>query len=454
MSIQKSVIKEVSWPPIPEPRSAVIISVVNELEKAQWWTLEDIRAQQFRQLQSVLMHAYETVPFYRKRLDDLGFNPKEAQITPDFWQGIPLLSRQEIQENSLLSSQVPVEHGKTFELRTSGSTGQPVIVNGTALTSFFWRVFTVREHLWSKRDLSGKLAAIRSTKGKNIPLEGKTFQSWGSPTDSIYRTGQSAMLPISTDISKQLQWLQQQNPDFLITYPSNLAALATRSHDLGIDLPNLCQVRTFGGMISDDLRKQCKDVWNANLVDMYSSNEFGYIALQCPEQEHYHIQAENVFVEILDDDGQQCKPGETGKIVISSLHNFATPLIRYDIRDYAEVGYPCPCGRGLPVLSRIVGRERNMLVMPSGEKRWPQFKSYEYAQIAPISQFQYIQKSLEEIEVRLVPKRKITQDEERELSKAIRGHLGGDFTMVFRYFKNEIPQGANGKIEEFTSCVL
>ena len=78
---------------------------------------------------------------------------------------------------------------------------------------------------------------------------------------------------------------------------------------------------------------------------MYSSQEVGYIALQCPENESYHIQAENVLVEILDDDGLPCEPGEVGRVVVTALHNLATPLLRYDIGDYAEVGSPCSCGR-------------------------------------------------------------------------------------------------------------
>ena len=82
---------------------------------------------------------------------------------------------------------------------------------------------------------------------------------------------------------------------------------------------------------------------------MYSCEEAGYIALQCPQAEHYHCQSESVLVEVLDDEGRPCTPGQVGKVVLTALHNFAMPLIRYENQDYAEVGPPCACGRGLPV---------------------------------------------------------------------------------------------------------
>src|SRR6185295_14515719 len=99
--------------------------------------------------------------------------------------------------------------------------------------------------------------------------------------------------------------------------------------------------------------------WGVGVVDVYSSEECGQIALQCPEHEQYHVQSESVLVEVLDDEGRPCAPGTIGRVVLTTLQNFAMPLIRYDIGDFAEPGPACPCGRALPVLTRIVGRVRN-----------------------------------------------------------------------------------------------
>ena len=111
------------------------------------------------------------------------------------------------------------------------------------------------------------------------------------------------------------------------------------------------------------------------------------------------------------------------------------PLIRYDVGDYAEVGEPCPCGRGLPVLRRILGRRRNMLVMPSGEQRWPFLTSSENIRTlvatAPIRQYQFVQKSAELIELRLAVERDLTPAEENGLRRWVRekfGHPLANFT--------------------------
>lgn len=138
------------------------------------------------------------------------------------------------------------------------------------------------------------------------------------------------------------------------------------------------------------------------VVDNYSSQEVGAIALECPESGLYHVQSESLIVEVLDDAGAPCSAGQIGRVVVTDLHNFATPLIRYELRDYAEVGPVCPCGRGLPTLARVLGRRRNMVMLPGGEHHWPLVGLHRYREVAAILQYQLVQHSLEEVEMRLV----------------------------------------------------
>ena len=176
----------------------------------------------------------------------------------------------------------------------------------------------------------------------------------------------------------------------------------------------------------------------------------GYIAIQCPENEHYHIQSENMYVEILNEDNQPCKEGEIGKVVVTPLHSFAMPLIRYAIGDYAKVGGICSCGRKLPVLTQIMGRVRNMLVLPTGETRWPRLNDHRYGEVAPVIQHQVVQKSLDEIEVRLVVERALSKDEENQIKDLLISRLDYPFKVKFSY-PQIISHGKNGKFEEFLS---
>ncbi len=176
------------------------------------------------------------------------------------------------------------------------------------------------------------------------------------------------------------------------------------------------------------------------------------MALQCPENDHYHVQCENVLLEVLDEKGVPCKPGETGRVVVTAMHNFATPLIRYSIGDYAMVGEACSCGRTLPVLRRIMGRVRNMMTLPSGGKVWPYFGANKLGDVAPLKQYQLVQKSLTELELRVVPERPLTSDDEAKMRTVIFESLGESFQLNFSYL-DAIPCGPGGKYEDFRSEV-
>jgi phenylacetate-CoA ligase len=261
------------------------------------------------------------------------------------------------------------------------------------------------------------------------------------------------MLHIHTDVPKQAEWLARVDPHYLVTYPSNLRAVARHCRQAGIALPNLEQISTLAEAMSPNIRRSCAEAWGAPVKDVYSAAELGVIALQCPDHEHYHVQSEGVVVEVLHASGRPCAPGEIGQIVLTPLHNFAMPLIRYAIGDHAEVGPPCACGRGLPVLRRVLGRTRNMVTLPSGERRWPLFEPERLAEFGPIRQFQFIQKDLRSLEIRLAGERPLTREEEGNLTAFLGAKLGHNFATVFRYYP-EIPRSPGGKYEEFKSEVV
>ncbi|MGH7124670.1 MAG: hypothetical protein ACREFI_09885 [Stellaceae bacterium] len=128
------------------------------------------------------------------------------------------------------------------------------------------------------------------------------------------------------------------------------------------------------------------------------------------------------------------------------------PLIRYDLGDFAELGPPCPCGRGLIVLRRVVGRERDAVRLPTGEKRLflQGDSSTELAAIEPIVRYQVAQTSLDELEVRLVARRSLTAPEETAFRRAILGVLGYEFRFRFVYV-DDIPRAPGGKYFVFRS---
>lgn len=434
------------WPAIPGAQDAQLLALLFQLERSQWLEPDRLHALQFQQLEGQLRHAYATVPYYRERW--AAYYDPDAPLTPERFSRIPLLKRSELQAHfdTLKSADIPVTHGPVRESRTSGSSGMPVRVLKSGIAQLLWQAVVLREHQWHGRDLSGKLASIRQG-----VVEGEA-EGWGPATDVIAAGGRSATLPINTDVDSQLLWLERQQAHYLLTYPSNLAELIKSSHARGIRLSTLREVRTLGEILPLETRELCRKTWGVPVTDAYSSQETGYIALQCPLHEHYHVQSECVLLEILDDQGRPCAPGETGRVVVTPLHNFAMPLVRYEIGDFAESGANCDCGRGLPVLNRVVGRARNMLVLANGARYWPAFGSASLAGIAPILQQQLVQTSFDRLELRLVTARPLTPAEEERMRQHVQARLPAPFEINFSYC-DAIARSTGGKYEDFISLV-
>ena len=447
-----SALSDVRWPAVPGPVAARLLALQYQLDRSQWWNADDVCRAQYVQLETLLAHAAGTVAFYQRRFQEAGLDPRSFDTGRD-WSKLPILARRDVQEsgNLLLSSERPASHGRTHKVQTSGSSGSPVRVFGTELTQLFWLALTLRHHLWHEADFRGKLATIRyAAGGRGIYPAVVSQPSWGGALQPLLPTGPALLLNVATPIEQQALWLQTESPDYLITYPSNLAALVKHCEANDIRLGSLRNVQTIGEVVQPELRAACRSVLGVGLIDMYSTQEVGYIALQCPLSGAYHIQSETVFVEILDDAGRACEPGETGQVVVTSLHNFAMPLIRYAIGDYATVGGPCGCGRGLPVISRIMGRTRNMLTRPDGQRVWPYFGGDKFREVAPVSQYRLVQKSVRQLELTVVAMRPLSADEEHDLRALMLKNLGAPFEIAFSYAP-AIARSAGGKYEDFRS---
>src|SRR5262249_20401397 len=158
----------------------------------------------------------------------------------------------------------------------------------------------------------------------------------------------------------------------------------------GIALGGIGRLLTTNETVRPEVRAAAEAFFGARVFDCYSSGEMGIVALDCPTGGVRHVMAETVMMEVLNDEGTPCAPGETGRVILTDLSNFASPLIRYDTTDYAELAGPCACGRGLPALARIVGRERNLLRRPDGARYWPRMSSSRYGKVAPVVEHQLI----------------------------------------------------------------
>ncbi len=446
----------VAWPAVPGQQGLLLAALLTQLEQSQWWPAVQIEQAQMHQLCALVEHARRHSRFHAERL--AGFRPDQAEGLRDCLSAIPLMRRADLQSfrADIDCAWLPPEHGEVTRAQSTGSTGEPVSVRRSGLNDLIWMAMTLREHLWQRRDFSQSLAIIRALfAAEDTARRGVSWKNWGPPVSELFASGPSYGLNLQTDVVRQAEWMRQIMPAYLLTYPSNLAALldlAEADPDRLAGMGRLKQVRTIGETLHDSLRERCRRVLGVGIADLYSTQEVGVIAIECPQGGGYHVMAEGVVIELLRDDGQACEAGETGRVVVTDLHNFATPLIRYDLGDLAEADGPCACGRGLPKIRRILGRERNQMLLPDGSRIWPTSGLRKFSGI-PIRQYQLIQLTLEKLEVRLHVARPLTADERRAIAEYVRQSLGHPFEIDVLDFAAPLPSGPGGKFEQFVSRV-
>jgi phenylacetate-CoA ligase len=420
-------------------------SLVSGLMASQWHAAARLEAEQRERLARLAEHTSRQSAVIRQRLAEASLRPEDL-ASPAGFSRMPLLRRRDLQSAAagLYCASVPSEHGAVHDIRTSGSTGEPVTVRRTGLTDFYWSALTMRDHLWHERDFGQRFSAIRPTLPNHV-----TLPDWGPPTSLLYRTGPAQAIPIAAETGRHVEWLTEFSPHILLSFPSVVDAIRRHLSRHGGRLPDLRRVKTIGETLSAGVRGEIETALGVPVVDIYSSHEVGIIAVQCPESDLYHTMCENLIVEILDADGLPAAEGATGRVVITDLHNYATPILRYEIGDYAERGGPCRCGRGLATIRRILGRERNLVLMPDGTRRYPLVGFMRFREVAPVLQYQFVQHAVEQLEMRLVTQTPLDAKQESDLAEIVRKALGFSFALRFTYFPDRIPRAPSGKFEEF-----
>jgi len=446
---------EGAWfPAIAGTQAAALLAVQQQLAQTQYWPAEDLRAAQFAQIGALLAHIDRFVPHYGISFRRAGVKAGEP-ITADAWARVPILTRRAVQDagDRLHAREVPKSHGELSALTTSGASGMPVRMLTTKLHHFYWQSFQLRDELWRRRDLSQKILGIRrdeERKDFSVDAHVRRLPDWGAPTSVVYPTGPSVLLDYRSTVAEQVEVIRAERPGYLVAYPSLLLELLRHCRAHGVSFPGLLGVQTVREALAPETRALCRDVLGVDITDTYSCAEAGTLAVQCPERGAYHLQQESALIEVLRDDGGVCSAGEIGHVILTPLHNFAMPLVRYELGDLVEMGGPCACGRTLPVIARIVGRARDMLTLPGGDKRYPYYGHNAMMEIRAIRQHQVVQKSLEEIEIKLVVSRLLTAAEEEKIRQVALEGLGGPFRLTLTYC-DEIRRGANGKYAEFCS---
>ena len=243
----------------------------------------------------------------------------------------------------------------------------------------------------------------------------------------LFRT---RFLSIPSDFCELAKELCRLDPVYLYAYPAFLDALIDGMQQTGVRLASLQRVFTGAEVLEDHVRSRAKRLLGVDISDNYGSTE-AFIAWQCPAGK-YHVNAEHVLVEIVDEQGHPAAPGEMGRVLVTTLQNHLMPLVRYEIGDYAvAAGDPCRCGRTLPTLDRIVGRGVNLFQLKCGRLLSPWLLMGAVRDRVEVSQFQIVQKTIDWFLVRVVADRPLSLSEQELIRTDFAKFIGSNVQVTF-----------------------
>lgn len=390
------------WPDrVPLP-VALRVGDVRQILLLERSAPEQWQAWQARQLRDLLTHITAVSPAWREWV-----GTGLAQARPTDLSALPVLSREEFRamverEGPL---RLPHEHGMTVAHSTSGSTGQPVRFHASALS-----VRVIRHHYEADHERHGRHldphgaphAALGSRTPEHPGLEHQFAR--GDPWLGVPHVYTRRNLQFSFD--EHARWLARLAPGWLAVNPTVLHGVleSFESGSAGVQAPrSLRQLLTQGATVEPRLRERARAVLGARIADRYSCEEIGPIALQCPHDDtRYHVCVSNAIVEVVDESGQPCAEGQTGRVLVTGLHQWASPALRYDIGDLAAWHALCTCGAQVPSLSNLLGRRRGLIRAPSGQRYFVRLSAADWLDIAPVREFRFVQDSLHEVRIELV----------------------------------------------------
>jgi phenylacetate-CoA ligase len=427
---------------------------IHDLQRWQWLSPAEIGQIQGPLLERMVRHAATQTDFYADRLMPLflGSDPATAPIDLSRWTEVPVLRRADAigHVQGMQARSVPPDSGDVRHGESSGSTGRPLrhvrstvaVTVANCLLERIYELFDV--------DLSGSLAHITVDKQRTCPYpNGGRFKRWNfqAPDADLF------VLDIGASAAEQLDWLQRMRPDHVMMYPETLREVA----DVAVAQKSGLNFRTFistGEVLKSETRESIARTFGCRTIDIYGAREIGPIAFQCPDADGYHVCAEALILELLDDEDRPVAPGEYGRVVVTSLYNHAMPFIRYDVGDYAVASAEsCACGRGLPNLDRIAGRTRNHFVMPDGSrKRIRGLLVGETSKYLAYRQVQFVQTAVNTVEIKYVPDANGGPPNLEMLTQLLRREFH-DAVNVRLVAIDRIERGAGMKMEQFVSLV-
>jgi phenylacetate-CoA ligase len=415
-----------------EPQPLQVLKHLQVLRREQWADFDRLQELQKQRLAAILGSARST-RYYSPILSSVRDDEAIEDITL-----IPLTEKDSVrscEENFVPENLNPPDLRIT---RTSGSSGRPIKVY-TDQHALDYRIalkyFVELEFGLPMFELFAEVSLA--------PYKPHALLS----TLGIFP---KMVLPVSNGEERNFRKICSSKATRMGWYPSVMSIFAQLN-----DNRKFKSVFCGGEMLTKDCRKLISDSFSCPVFNQYASMEFSSIAWECPEEHNLHVNASSCIVEILDSKGKPKKSG-SGELALTSLHNHAMPLLRYKLGDRASWGSPCSCGRGLPSLSSLSGRNDDFIILPSGRKisSFSLNVLYLETNIKGIWHYQLVQEETDRFVVRIVPtKDGFGSTAKAEMEQRIKRACLGEAIKVEFEISDRIKRDSSGKLRKIISKV-
>jgi phenylacetate-CoA ligase len=388
------------------------------LEESQWWPRDKIIELQNKRLRQLVKYAYKNVPYYRRIFDERGLKPSDIKGVEDLAK-LPVLTKRLIRDNfdDITARGFP---SKELVLNsTGGSTGETLKFYRSKDDQYSWgHAAGLRAHSWLGYELGDRVIVLRESAHRTYSKMERFRVIFSLFFERVLFIGAKAMSP--DRLLSRAKKLEDFKPTLIRGYPAAIYLLARLIEREGKPRLRPRAIIIESEQLYDYQRELFSKVFGCETYGHYASYEVHPIANECPEHAGYHIAAENVIVEVVDDKGKPLPAGREGRIVVTNLHNYAMPFIRYEIGDVGALSdKACPCGRGLPLLAKLSGRTTDFIYTKSGEVIPGMAVPWSFFATLGIEQFQIVQETYGEMVVKLVLGRKYPKKRKDEITKKI-----------------------------------
>ncbi|MCK4574214.1 MAG: phenylacetate--CoA ligase family protein [candidate division Zixibacteria bacterium] len=396
------------------------------------WSREQLLAYQHEQMKKMLVHAYRHTKYYRELFDECSFDPEKYKSSEQLNQ-LPILTKDIIRDrlDDLMADDIG--ENECYDSFTGGTSGVKMqfyqdLVCRSRRVAMQWR-----SDNWAGWDPDTTVAYV-----------------WPAIQDLMENPGWKHRLAVkyitrnpifyagfmdherATRIKEELTSV---NPTIIRCFPTPAVTLLEYVADNRIDLPNLKGVITTGEPLYPHQTEAIEQGFNAEVFNLYASREFGTTAAECAAHKDLHIAVDSVLLEITDR-GRQLPLGQHGEILITDLHNYAMPFIRYQVGDYGQLAEgDCSCGLNYPLLKNVVGRASDNFIDADGNTIVAVSLVLHLVDNGPkVGQVQIVQKSVAEVLVRFtpdpIPDESVKRFYEEHLMRSVKGLQTVKFDIV------------------------